>query len=144
MTVQPDPPESPYTPTFVKMFDANTGQTTLVPNMPGVLENHAARGWSEDIPQDEDVPEQPQVDSTGAKVEWAELMHPDLNMIHKFPNNSAAIAGAKQRGWVEVPAPEPETPDSGEGSEPNPEPAKKTASRKKTAADKDQSDSEKE
>jgi hypothetical protein len=146
MTAQAIPPESPETPyraSFVKLFNVESGHTTLVPNLEGVLENHNARGWVEDLRPDPDLPFIPVPDNSGEPVTFTEMYHPKLDKTHHFPSHPDALQGARDAGWLPV-EDSSDSDDSGaenessdSADEPEPKPTK-TRSRSAKADDKNE------
>jgi hypothetical protein len=76
--------------------------STRVPNDPDVLLAATARGWVPVDPPDLTVPDVPDphagpVDDAG---EWIDMVHPESGGTQRLPNNTAALSGARDAGWV--------------------------------------------
>lgn len=83
------------------------------------LDFHEARGWRPIDPPGEDAaPFVPQRVDVEPGQEFVELVHPETQHRHPFPNNPEALAGAAEVGWV-VP--------NRDGSVPKPAAAKRRA-----------------
>lgn len=107
----------------------DTGGMTCVPDEPGVIAAHEARGWVRADPP-ESVPFVPAgagVPPDEAEAEWVELVHPDLPAaVNRVPNNPVALQGAYDAGWQR-----PDPP----GGQPEDQPATKPAKRKQASAE---------
>jgi hypothetical protein len=79
-----------------------TGGTAWIPDDDGVRAWNEARGWRvvappEDVPF---VPPKVNIDPDEVEPEFVELVHPETQARHQWPNNPAALAGAADAGWV--------------------------------------------
>lgn len=77
------------------------GARTRIPNHPEPLEAYQARGWEVAEPLTEPEVSTPAPADADPVDEWIELVHPELEARHLFPNNPVAIAGAAEVGWIE-------------------------------------------
>jgi len=92
---------------WVDLVHPESGGVCRVPDEPGVVAAHEARGW---VPADpEAVTATPAPPLPGAP-EWVHLVHPPSAGAASFPNNPAALEGAYALGWREP------------GTEPDPSP----------------------
>lgn len=76
--------------------------STRIPNDPDVLAAHTARGWVVSDAPDPNVPVVPDpaagpVDDAG---DWVDMVHPESGGTQRLPNNTAALSGARDAGWV--------------------------------------------
>lgn len=78
------------------------GGSTRIPNDPDVLAAHLARGWVGAEPPDRNGPAIP--DPNAGPVDdahaWIDMVHPDSGGTQRLPNNSDALTGARDAGWV--------------------------------------------
>lgn len=120
---------------WLYLTNAETGGSQKVPDEPGVRAHYEARGWELTVEPTEDrfIPA-PGNENPDDNTEWVTLYHPAVNAYHDFPNNTAALAGAKEAGW-EYPAQfDPETPPAGGNETPEPKPASKTSKSRSASA----------
>lgn len=94
------------------------GDPVRIHNSPDVVEHFAARGWQPVDAPDETTPTVAKAVDVPEGGEWIELVHPDLDARHLFPNHPDALAGAAEAGWVEP---------NKDGSTPSPRTAKARA-----------------
>jgi hypothetical protein len=76
--------------------------STRIPNDPDVLASHLARGWVGADPPDRGAPVIPDpnagpVDDADA---WIDMVHPESGGTQRLPNNTDALTGARDAGWV--------------------------------------------
>lgn len=88
---------------WIDLRHPETEGTTRAPDDPGVIAWHEARGWERYDPEPASpaVPAGPQIDPAEVGAEWVELVHPETEARHQFPNNRDALQGAVDAGWVE-------------------------------------------
>jgi hypothetical protein len=67
----------------------------------GDLEFYKARGWHLVDAPDDSAPFVPQRVDVEPGEEFVELVHPETQHRHQFPNNRDALAGAYETGWVQ-------------------------------------------
>jgi hypothetical protein len=79
-----------------------TGGTARIPDAAGVREWNEARGWRVvDEPEPPvGLPPNVNADPDTTAPEWVDLVHPLTGATHAFPNNSDALTGASEAGWV--------------------------------------------
>lgn len=91
---------------WVDLRNDGTGGTTRLPDDESVVTWYEARGWSRYDPPAAApfVPASGEAASgvPGDRAGFVELVHPDLDATHEFPNNPEALAGAAEAGWVEA------------------------------------------
>jgi hypothetical protein len=92
---------------WVDLRHDDTEGTTRVPDDESVLTWYEARGWTRYDPP-APAPFVPAGDNAAAsgvpgdRAGFVELVHPDLDASHEFPNDPEALAGAALSGWVEA------------------------------------------
>lgn len=114
----------------VYMTHAVTKGWTRVPDDPGVIAAHEARGWVR-ADEPEEKPFTPPKGAPPAVDGFVQLVHPQLpGVVHDWPDNPEAMQGARDAGWEYPKPPKPE---------PDEKPAKK-ATAKKVAESADEKD----
>jgi hypothetical protein len=88
---------------WLYLENEQTGGTTRIPDDPAVRVWHEARGWQVTDAPDESapsVPSAPQIHPEDEDAPFVELVHPETEARHLFPNNPDALQGASEAGWV--------------------------------------------
>ena len=117
--------------------------STRIPDDPQLREYHEARGWKVVDPPDEGpfVPTGPQIHPEDTEAEWVELVHPETEARHLFPNNEGALQAASEAGWMEpnkdgsIPKRAKRAPASDTKTSAAPKAAASTSDRPDTATD---------
>lgn len=104
-----------------------TGGKSRIPDDDAVRVWNEARGWRVVDPPDDSVfvPARPPESDGEAPPAFVELVHPEIDARHDFPNNPDALRGAYEAGWVEP---------NKDGSIPKPATAKRRAKAAEEAA----------
>ena len=83
--------------------DLDMAEPVMIPDDPDVRATYEGRGWRVVDPPEATpfTPAKVNIEPGSVPPEWVELVHPDTDARHDFPNNPDALAGATERGWVE-------------------------------------------
>ena len=99
---------------FFWMKNDALGSEVQFPEEDGVQEHWEARGWIR-VPDPEPEPFVPvPVNSPAGDDSFIPMWHSGLKQHHDFPNNSDAIKGAEEAGWVRDLPTAPEVPEESE------------------------------